>query len=89
MTVIRMARHGRNKQPFYRIVVQDSRKPRDGRFLENIGYYNPCGEEDVLEIKRDRLEYWLGTGAQMSLAVKNRLKSRMKEWAAAPAAKEA
>lgn len=79
-TVIRLARHGKRKDPFFRVVVQDSRSPRDGRFIENIGYLNPAKEKDSLFIKRDRLEYWLGTGAQLSVSLRSRLRRKMKEW---------
>jgi small subunit ribosomal protein S16 len=66
---IRLSRGGAKKRPFYQIVVADSRSPRDGRFLEQIGYYNPLlprdhGERVVL--KEDRIRHWLGVGAQPS-----------------------
>jgi len=80
-TVIRFARHGTKKRPFYKIVVQDKTSPRDGRFIENIGTYDPISKgEKTLTVKRERLEYWLGTGALMSLTVGNRLKPKQKEW---------
>jgi small subunit ribosomal protein S16 len=83
MTVIRFARHGSKKRPFFRIVVQDHRSPRDGRFIEKIGTYVPQKEENALTISRPRLEYWLSTGAQMSLSVKNRLKGKLMQEGAA------
>jgi small subunit ribosomal protein S16 len=65
---IRLARAGAKKRPFYRIVAADTRSPRDGRFLEKLGTYDPLVDVDGapgrLEIKRDRVEYWLGVGAQ-------------------------
>jgi len=63
---IRLARFGRKKRPFYRIVVTDSRKRRDSGWIEIIGYYNPLTDPKTIEIKMDRLNYWLGVGAKMS-----------------------
>jgi small subunit ribosomal protein S16 len=57
---------GAIKRPFYRIIVADSRSPRDGRFIETLGYYNPCVEPIVLKIDPERANYWLGVGAQPS-----------------------
>jgi len=70
MTVIRLTRMGRNKRPFYRIVVTDSRKRRDSGWIESIGYYNPVSNPKELKIDQERLDYWLGVGAQMSDKVK-------------------
>jgi len=70
MTVIRLTRMGRNKKPFYRIVVTDSRKRRDSGWIESIGYYNPVSTPKELKIDEERLNYWLGVGAQMSDKVK-------------------
>jgi small subunit ribosomal protein S16 len=61
---IRLARFGSKKNPHYRIVVADSRAPRDGRSIETIGRYNPRTEPSELEVKADRAQYWLGVGAQ-------------------------
>lgn len=80
-TVIRFARHGTKKKPYFRIVVQDHRSPRDGKFIEHIGAFDPVKGDQTVTVKRDRLEYWLSTGAQMSNSVKNRLKLPMREWA--------
>jgi small subunit ribosomal protein S16 len=66
MTVIRLTRMGRNKKPFYRIVVTDSRKRRDSRWIESIGYYNPVSQPKELKFDQERLDYWLGVGAQPS-----------------------
>ncbi len=66
MTVIRLTRMGRNKKPFYRIVVTDSRKRRDSGWIESIGYYNPVSEPKVLKLDKERYEYWLGVGAKAS-----------------------
>ncbi len=70
MTTIRMTRMGRKKKPFYRLVVTDSRKRRDGGWIESIGHYNPVSAEKVLVIDTERLNYWLSVGAQMSDTVK-------------------
>jgi len=66
MTVIRLTRMGRNKKPFYRIVVTDSRKRRDSGWIESIGYYNPVSKEKELKIDEERLKYWLSVGAKPS-----------------------
>jgi small subunit ribosomal protein S16 len=87
-TVIRFARHGTKKKPYYRIVVQDSRSPRDGKFVEHIGAYDPVKGDTTFTVQRDRLEYWLSTGAQLSHAVKSRLKATKNQpQQAAPAQK--
>ncbi|SHO80516.1 SSU ribosomal protein S16p [hydrothermal vent metagenome] len=70
MTTIRMTRMGRKKKPFYRIVVTDSRKRRDGGWIESIGHYNPVTAEKTLVLDTERLNYWLSVGAQMSPTVK-------------------
>jgi len=64
MVKIRLARHGAKKRPFYRIVAADSRSPRDGRFLERIGSYDPTKNPAVVEIKQDKLNKWLQNGAR-------------------------
>lgn len=71
MVVIRMARGGARNRPFYNIVVADSRHPRDGRFIERIGFYNPVAaeKEEGFRIALDRLTYWQSKGAQASDAV--------------------
>jgi small subunit ribosomal protein S16 len=66
MTVIRLTRMGRKKKPFYRIVVTDSRKRRDGGWIESIGYYNPVSPNKDMKVDEERLKYWVGVGAQMS-----------------------
>jgi small subunit ribosomal protein S16 len=63
---IRLARFGRKKKPFYRIVATDSRRRRDSGWIEVLGYYNPLTNPKTIEIDMDRLNYWLGNGAQMS-----------------------
>ena len=76
MVVIRMARGGARNRPFYNIVVADSRMPRDGRFIERIGFYNPkaSGGEPPFRVALDRVEHWVGRGAQPSAAVKKLIK---------------
>ncbi len=72
MVVIRMARGGAKNRPFYNIVVADSRSPRDGRFIERIGFYNPKAAENEpkYRLALDRVAHWVGAGAQPSDAVK-------------------
>jgi len=65
-TVIRLTRLGRKKRPFYRIVVTDSRKRRDGGSIESIGTYDPLTEPATVKVDKERLDYWKGVGAQMS-----------------------
>ena len=65
-TVIRLTRMGRKKKPFYRVVVTDSRKRRDGGWIESIGYYNPLTQPATIKIDAERLAYWKGVGAKMS-----------------------
>ncbi len=71
---IRLARHGTTKKPFYRIVVTDQENPRDGRFIEVVGTYNPREKSKRCELKRDRIDYWIGKGAQPSQTVGELLK---------------
>ncbi|MBO7702625.1 MAG: 30S ribosomal protein S16 [Eggerthellaceae bacterium] len=61
---IRLARHGAKKRPYYRIVVADSRKPRDGRFIEEVGRYNPCVTPSMVKFDKERVDYWMSNGAQ-------------------------
>lgn len=63
---IRLARHGRHKLPFYRIVAADADMPRDGRFLELVGTYNPLTNPPAISLKEDRVKYWIGVGAKTS-----------------------
>lgn len=71
MVVIRLARGGAKKRPFYNIVAADRRERRDGRFLERVGFYNPvaAGQAEGLRIAFDRIEYWKSNGAQLSPTV--------------------
>ena len=71
---IRLARHGAKKKPFYRIVVADSESPRDGRFLENVGTYDPAYDPAKISIKTDRVRYWMDQGALPTDTVQSLLK---------------
>jgi small subunit ribosomal protein S16 len=71
---IRLARHGAKKRPYYRIVVADSESPRDGRYLEAVGSYNPLQDPAEVTLKTDRLKYWIDQGALPSDTVKSILK---------------
>ena len=71
---IRLRRMGAKKQPFYRIVVADSRYPRDGRFIEEIGYYNPLTEPSDVKVDAEKVEKWLKNGAQPTDTVRALLK---------------
>jgi small subunit ribosomal protein S16 len=74
MVAIRLRRTGKSKQPSYRVVVADKRSPRDGKFIEIIGYYNPVRQPKELVIKGDRARYWLSVGAQPTDSVVRLLK---------------
>jgi small subunit ribosomal protein S16 len=84
MVTIRLARAGAKKRPFYHIVVTDSRHPRDGRYIERIGFFNPVatGPEVGLHIERERAEHWLSKGAKAS----ERVAALLKQQRQAPAA---
>jgi len=71
---IRLARHGAKKRPFYRIVVADTKCPRDGRFLENVGTYNPLLDPAQVVLKQERIKYWIDQGAILTDTVKSLLK---------------
>ncbi|MCG6910080.1 MAG: 30S ribosomal protein S16 [Deltaproteobacteria bacterium] len=71
---IRLARHGAKKRPYYRIVVADSESPRDGRYLEAVGSYNPLQDPAEVTLKTDRVKYWIDQGALPSDTVKSILK---------------
>ena len=88
MVTIRLSRGGAKKQPFYHVVATDSRARRDGRYIERLGYYNPVARGDSSEVKidLDRVDYWIGVGAQMSDSVKKVIKDYRKASAATAAA---
>ena len=66
MVKIRLARHGAKKRPYYRIVVADSRCPRDGRFIDEVGRYNPMKHPHLIEFDGEKMEKWISEGAQMT-----------------------
>ncbi|WP_299769825.1 30S ribosomal protein S16 [uncultured Pseudoteredinibacter sp.] len=81
MVSIRLSRGGSKKRPFYHLTVTDSRNPRDGRYLERVGFFNPVarGQEERLRVDAERVDYWVGQGAQIS----DRVRKLLKEVAAA------
>jgi small subunit ribosomal protein S16 len=76
MVIIRLSRAGAKGQPFFYLVVKDSRANRDGRYIEQVGFFNPVarGKDEVLRLQRERVQYWLDCGAQMSDTVRNLVK---------------
>ncbi len=90
MVTIRLSRGGAKKRPFYYVVVTDSRSARDGRYIEQVGFFNPMasGQAEKLNLNFERVSYWTGTGAQTSDRVKSLIrmfKKQQKEAAAAAA----
>lgn len=75
MVKIRLKRTGRKKLPFYQIVAADSRAPRDGKFLEIVGHYQPTAKPHAVTIKKDRVSYWMQTGAQPTDTVRSLIRS--------------
>jgi small subunit ribosomal protein S16 len=73
---IRLARHGAKKRPFYRIVVADSESPRDGRFLETVGTYNPLSDPAQVVLKGERIQHWIQRGAIPTDTVNSLLKKK-------------
>ncbi len=88
MVTIRLARGGAKKQPFYHVVVTDSRSRRDGRYIERLGYFNPVarGNAQRLTLNQERLQYWLGHGALPSERVGHLIKEGQKQAASETAA---
>ena len=74
MVKIRLARHGAKKRPYYRVVVSDSRCPRDGKFIEQVGRYNPCSNPKLIELDMDKIDAWVAKGAQVSDTVSSLMK---------------
>jgi len=70
MLAIRLRRVGSKKRPYFRVVVTDSQSPRDGRFVEVLGHYNPRTKPETLDLNRERLQHWLGAGARPSDSVR-------------------
>lgn len=77
MVTIRLARGGSKKRPFYHLTVADNRRAQGGRFIERLGFFNPIarGQEERIRIDRERVDFWLGRGAQMSNRVKQLVKA--------------
>lgn len=88
MVKIRLSRGGAKARPFYHIVVADERSGRDGRNIERVGFYNPvaAGKEAPLEVKLDRVDHWVGVGAQMTDKVRSLVKQARNQQPAAEAA---
>lgn len=85
MVTIRLARGGSKKRPFYHLTVTDSRSSRNGRYIERVGFFNPIarGQEERLRVDQDRIDYWVGTGAQLSDRVSQLVKDAKKTAVAA------
>jgi small subunit ribosomal protein S16 len=79
MLAIRLRRTGSTKRPYYRVVVADSREPRDGRFVEVLGHYDPRRDPAVVKIDAERAQYWIGKGARPSDTVRSMLKRDKKK----------
>ena len=82
---IRLSRHGAKKRPYYRIVVADARTPRDGRFIEQVGTYDPCTPDAVLKLDQAKVDGWLKQGAQPTQTVRSLMKRAAKAASAAAA----
>jgi small subunit ribosomal protein S16 len=80
MVTIRLARGGSKKRPFYHLTVADQRNPRDGRFIERVGFHNPVarGQEEVTRIDLQRVDFWMGQGAQPTERVAGLIKAARK-----------
>ena len=76
MLSIRLARYGKKKMPFYRVVVIDKRRPRNGRFVEIVGTYDPLKKPAEIKLNAERIQYWLGNGAQPSDTVRSFFKDK-------------
>lgn len=76
MLTIRLSRFGKKKKPYYRVVVTDQRRPRDGRFVEIVGTYDPLKKPAEIKLNADRVKYWLGCGAQPSDTVRSFIKTQ-------------
>lgn len=85
MVTIRLARGGAKKRPFYHVVVTDSRSKRDGRYIERVGFFNPIarGQEERLRLDQERIQHWMGHGAQPSGRVASLIKESAKGTAVA------
>ena len=79
MVRIRLKKAGTKNRMFWRVVVSETKMPRDGRFIEEIGYYDPLPIEEKLVLKQDRLDYWKSQGAQITVTVKSLIKRHQKK----------
>ncbi len=84
--VLRLSRAGTHKAPFYHVVATDSRKPRDGKYLEDVGMYDPTRKPELLQLKADRVEHWLKAGARPSQTVSMLIKRARRVPPASPKA---
>jgi small subunit ribosomal protein S16 len=89
VVVIRLRRAGSKKRPFFRVVVTDSRAARDSSFVEILGHYNPRSKPAVVQVDSERVQYWLGKGAQASDSVRTLIKNHLTPAPVAPAPKTA
>ena len=78
MLTIRLARIGKKKHPYYRVVVTEKTRPRNGRFVEVVGTYDPLKKPAAVQINNDRVQYWLGKGAQPSDTVRSLIRGNQK-----------
>lgn len=76
---IRLARHGAKKAPYYRVVVADSRAPRDGRLIEEVGRYNPCVEPSMIKLDLEKIDQWIANGAQPTETVARLIETARKD----------
>lgn len=76
---IRLARHGAKKAPYYRVVVADSRAPRDGRLIEEVGRYNPCAEPTMIKLDLEKIDQWIANGAQPTDTVARLIETARKD----------
>jgi small subunit ribosomal protein S16 len=72
--IMRMARHGSKGRPFYKVVVADSESPRDGKFIEKLGTFDPRAEQNGITLNKERIDYWLGVGAKPTKTVTSLIK---------------
>ena len=76
---IRLSRHGAKKRPYYRVIVADSRRSRDGKFIEEVGRYNPCVKPELIKLDMERIDAWIGNGAKPTDTVARLINTTRKE----------